>query len=402
MKGMVTDRVRDEIKARTDLADLVSSYGVQVRRAGSSLVACCPFHNEKTPSFHIQPDKGFWHCFGCSEHGDAITFVMKTEGLDFMSAVRKLASRTWARGIVTTYSYDTNGSLTNTIYSDSTPNISFAYNRAGRQVRAHDAAGVTTFLYDDFGALTNETVVGVAGTNTIERFYDAFGRDAGYALNGVRQSTLAYNPETARLATMQTGGTYPPSEASAEGGSMRGGVPPVQGEDTFTWSYLPGTDLKSSLSYPNGLTASWAYDANNQLLQVCNATPTNVISQYDYIYDPAGRRVQITRSGSAMSETRTDIYSYNPRGELVSATKLGGSQYPATVEYAYQYDDIGNRISSTEQSPGGSQLVATAYTANSLNQYTSISTSDFGHQTSSFTPQFDDDVLLWGQTSQQG
>ncbi len=93
MKSMVTERVIDEIKARTDLADLVSSYGVQVRRAGSSLVACCPFHNEKTPSFHIQPDKGFWHCFGCSEHGDAITFVMKTEGLDFMSAVRKLADR---------------------------------------------------------------------------------------------------------------------------------------------------------------------------------------------------------------------------------------------------------------------------------------------------------------------
>ena len=59
---------------------------------------------------------------------------------------------------------------------------------------------VTTFLYDDFGALTNETVVGVAGTNTIERFYDNFGRDAGYALNGVRQSTLAYDPATGRLA----------------------------------------------------------------------------------------------------------------------------------------------------------------------------------------------------------
>ena len=70
----------------------------------------------------------------------------------------KLATRIWARGIVTTYSYDDNGSLTNTVYSDGTPTISLAYNRAGRQVRAHDAAGVTTFLYDDFGSLTNETV----------------------------------------------------------------------------------------------------------------------------------------------------------------------------------------------------------------------------------------------------
>ena len=95
----------------------------------------------------------------------------------------KLATRTWARGIVTTYSYDDNGSLTNTVYSDGTPTISLAYNRVGRQIQAIDAAGVTTFAYDDFGAVTNETVVGVAGANTIERFYDNFGRDAGYALS---------------------------------------------------------------------------------------------------------------------------------------------------------------------------------------------------------------------------
>ena len=75
------------------------------------------------------------------------------------------------------------------------------YNAMGRQTRAVDAAGVTTFAYDAFGANTNETVVGVAGTNILERFSDAFGRDAGYALNGVRQSTLAYDPTTGRLAT---------------------------------------------------------------------------------------------------------------------------------------------------------------------------------------------------------
>ena len=115
----------------------------------------------------------------------------------------KIATRTWARGIVTTYSYDDNGSLTNTVYSDGTPTISLAYNRAGRQIEAHDAAGITICLYDDFGSLTNETVIGVGGTNTIERFYDAFGRDAGYALNGIRQSVLGYDPSTGRLATMR-------------------------------------------------------------------------------------------------------------------------------------------------------------------------------------------------------
>ncbi len=134
----------------------------------------------------------------------------------------KLATRTWARGIVTTYSYDNNGVLTNTVYSDGTPTISLAYNRAGRQIQALDAAGVTTFLYDGFGSLTNETVIGVAGTNTIARFYDTFGRDAGYALDGVRQSALAYDSATGRLLTMLASGSDAP----------------------FTWNYVDGSDLK--------------------------------------------------------------------------------------------------------------------------------------------------------------
>ena len=282
----------------------------------------------------------------------------------------KLATRTWARGIVTTYSYDDNGSLTNTVYSDGTPTISLAYNRAGRQVRAEDAAGVTTFLYDDFGAVTNETVIGVAGTNTIERFYDSFGRDAGYALNGVRQSMLAYDPATGRLASMQI-----PSEQSNN--------PNNQTIKQFSWSYLAGSDLKSSLSYSNGLTASWAYDANSRLLQVCNATPTNTISQYDYAYDAAGRRVQIARSGSAMSENRTDVHGYNSRGELTSAVKQGAVP---EAEYAYEYDDIGNRLTSLGLGTNRT------YVANNLNQYTQISNlCGSASLREEFLPQFDDD-----------
>ena len=187
-----------------------------------------------------------------------------------------------------------------------------------------------------------------------------------------RQTTFGYDAATGRIATMLANGSNVP----------------------FTWSYLPGSDLKSSLAYPNGLTASWTYDANGQLLQVRNAvvatapspSETEVISQYDYAYDAAGRRIEIARSGTAMSESRTDAYSYNTRNELTSATKMGGpASVPATLEYAYQYDDIGNRITSTDLGTNRT------YTANSLNQYSAITTSDLGHQTSSFAPQFDDD-----------
>ena len=89
----IPDSTIEEIKARIDLADLIASYGVQVKTAGSSKKACCPFHNEKTPSFNINEARGFYHCFGCGESGDAIKFVQKMEGLSFMEAVRKLADQ---------------------------------------------------------------------------------------------------------------------------------------------------------------------------------------------------------------------------------------------------------------------------------------------------------------------
>ncbi|MBQ8114015.1 MAG: hypothetical protein IJ146_12515 [Kiritimatiellae bacterium] len=156
----------------------------------------------------------------------------------------RLSQRIWARGIVTDYSYDGWGSLTNTVYSDATPAVTLFYDAMGRQTNAVDAAGVTTFRYDDSGSLTNETVIGAAGENTIIRHWDSFGRTAGYTLNNVRQTTIGYDAATGRIATMLTNGSNVP----------------------FTWSYLPGSDLKSSLAYPNGLTASWTYDANDQLL----------------------------------------------------------------------------------------------------------------------------------------
>ena len=93
MAYSIPDSVLEEIKGRVDLADLISSYGIQVRRAGADYKACCPFHHEKTPSFVIHPDRGFYHCFGCGESGNVFKFVQKQEGLTFIEAVKKLAER---------------------------------------------------------------------------------------------------------------------------------------------------------------------------------------------------------------------------------------------------------------------------------------------------------------------
>jgi len=81
-----------EIHARTDLATLVGSF-VALRKRGRDLVGLCPFHSERTPSFHVHPQEGYFKCFGCGAYGDAIAFVQRMENLTFPDAARVLAGR---------------------------------------------------------------------------------------------------------------------------------------------------------------------------------------------------------------------------------------------------------------------------------------------------------------------
>ena len=104
------------------------------------------------------------------------------------------------------------------------------------QTSATDAAGVTTFTYDAIGQLTSEQVSGLY-SKTLTRHYDTFGRNVGYSVDGTRKNTLAYDPATGRLATM----------------------------GDFAWEYLPGSHLKSRLTYPNGATAVWEYEPKRDL-----------------------------------------------------------------------------------------------------------------------------------------
>jgi DNA primase len=89
---MDRDDAKEEIRARTDIVELIGQY-VRLQRAGRRFRGLCPFHDEKTPSFYVDPERQFWHCFGCGAGGDVFSFVMQQENLEFFDALRRLADR---------------------------------------------------------------------------------------------------------------------------------------------------------------------------------------------------------------------------------------------------------------------------------------------------------------------
>jgi DNA primase len=81
----------DELRARVPVSGVVGRR-VKLTRAGREMKGCCPFHNEKSPSFYVNDEKGFYHCFGCGAHGDVIRFMTDNMGLPFIEAVKQLAA----------------------------------------------------------------------------------------------------------------------------------------------------------------------------------------------------------------------------------------------------------------------------------------------------------------------
>ncbi len=83
---------KEEIRERLDLVEVIGQY-VRLRRVGRRFTGLCPFHQDSAPSFSVDPERGFWHCFGCGEGGDLYAFIMRQEGVDFAEALRMLARR---------------------------------------------------------------------------------------------------------------------------------------------------------------------------------------------------------------------------------------------------------------------------------------------------------------------
>ena len=141
----------------------------------------------------------------------------------------------------------------------------------------------------------------------------------------------------------------------------------TNGGDVFTYGYLANSNLIASVTYPNTITVTNAYELNRNLIDyVENKHGATVISKYDYANDAIGRRTAMAKSGTAFTASDTVNYTYNGRSELTGADAVTDNNY----NFIFVFDNIGNRQSYTSSESGN--LVQSIYATNNLNQYTAI------------------------------
>ncbi|WP_176014690.1 RHS repeat protein [Victivallis sp. Marseille-Q1083] len=265
--------------------------------------------------------------------GKSTTYTYTTDG--------KLLTRTWARlnagqPLKTTYSYDTFGQLQKIDYSDSTPDITYTYNRLGLPLTVVDATGSRTFTYNAQFALQKEAINGIY-TKELNRVYTTSGLKGSYSglnIGTVNLYTYGYD-QYSRLNKVTTAA----------------GV--------FNYTYLANSDLIASMTRPNNVPTNYTYETARDLLtKVANGA----ISTFQYANDALGRRTSMNRSGSAFTAADVLSYTYNSYSELTGASSNNNASY----SYNYTYDPIGNRKTA------GLAGTNWTYTANNLNQYSAL------------------------------
>jgi RHS repeat-associated protein len=259
----------------------------------------------------------------------------------------RVKTRTWARGITSTYSYDANtGDPAGVSYSDSTPATTLAYDRVGRKKTITDAAGVRARTFTNNGQLQTEQITtGILDGINVNIGYDSF----------LRRSSLQ-SSSGANILSSQTYGY----DSSSRLQTITGG------SQTATYAYHPNSGLLNTTTFGTGTVTSRSYDTLGRLATISTSTPaTGVVASYTYTYNNLYQRTKVTREdGSYWS------YLYNDRGELADAKKYWADNTPYWgAQTEYSFDDVGNRISAKS---GGNQLNQTRtsnFTTNSLNQY---------------------------------
>lgn len=280
----------------------------------------------------------------------------------------KLLSRTWSRTsggtpLVTTYAYDFAGNMTNVIYSDGTPQVSYSYTRLGQQAAISDGVGTRQFKYGDNLQATSEvfTATGVGVSHSLARTYDEFGRPSGIALDSGYYARYSYD-SFGRFAKVLASPT-----------------PSVTND--LTYRYLANADFWEYQYITNktrniGMTVHKQYNANGNLIDKIEASINGSYKMgYNYTNDALGRRssMDMDSDNSSFADLavplvdETDGYRYNARNEVTGLTR--GHTTPSstsagmTSRWDYAFDNIGNRVVTTNDGR------VSEYTANRLNQY---------------------------------
>ena len=304
------------------------------------------------PSDRTDGDTTTWSHHNASGMETAKTYADNTSAVKTYDAYNRVLTETDARGKVKVHTYEqARGLLLGTSYNDSTSPRTYTYNHLSQLTQVTDAAGVRTLSYNSYGEQESDSLVADNVTHLITETRDDKGRSTGYtyAKNGSVQQTVT------------TG--YGSDGRIASAGFLHGGA-----AKQFSYEYMAGTHLLEKLTMPNNMSLTQSYEIQRDLLTgMAYHRSTTLVANRQYSYDSLGRPT--ARNTSRQGSVKNDIFGYNYCSELTTATVNGNN-------YAYDYDNIGNRETATESD------ITTNYTANELNQYTAVG---------DFTPTFDAD-----------
>ncbi|NLH72829.1 MAG: RHS repeat protein, partial [Verrucomicrobia bacterium] len=268
----------------------------------------------------------------------------------------RLATRVWKRGVTTTYSYNNAGDLQTIDYSDSTPDVSYTYDRRGRRLTAICNGITTTLTYNDANQPLTESYSG--------------GTLAGLSMNWTYDNKL-------RLSTVTAKNGATALQSAAYSYDAAGRLQTVTDSPySATYTYHPNSTLINTITFANNgairLVASRVYDKLNRLTLISSAAsgasaPSMPVS-FAYQYNAANQRTRMNLADGSFWE-----YRYDALGQVVSGKRYWpDGTAVAGQQFEYRFDDIGNRkTTAVGGNESGSGLRGATYTANRLNQYSS-------------------------------
>lgn len=302
------------------------------------------------------------------EYNDATGLLLKQiyadgKGIEnAYDAANRLSESRDARGVVTTYQYDTlTGNTLSVSYTApedvmETATQSYVYNVLGQSTSITDASGTHNFSYNEYGDLLTESIQVNSVDYTLNELLDDYGRSIGY-----RQDKAG-----AQLCAASVG--YATDGRIGSAAFTHSGK-----QQTFSYAYLLGSNLLQTLTLPNNMQLTQSYAEKRDLLTEMLYTRGGSVqvTRRSYAYDALGRPYSRDTEYPQKEEQHTAAFGYNSRSELTNAQLDDAT-------YAYSYDNIGNRITAQEAAE------EITYAANELNQYTQIDTNG-----NDFTPEYD-------------